>query len=147
MTRWAASNGSRGSAKAGKSAKTAVSWTFTNRRGLKWSDGHPLDMESVKFAWELNLRLPRCSTRTFPLWASDPITQNPPKFNVVDDITWTLTYDNPIFTIMEVASDAERALRSEGACASSAIRRCRSTTRSTPGQAAIDQAHQGWGLR
>ena len=32
---------------------------------------------------------------------SDPVTQNPPKFEVVDDTTWTLTYDSPIFTIME----------------------------------------------
>ena len=75
-------------------------WTFTNRRGLKWSDGHPLDMSSVEFAWELNLT-PALFGATFPLWASSPVTQNPPKFNVVDDITWTLTYDDPIFTIME----------------------------------------------
>ncbi len=75
-------------------------WTFTNRRGLKWSDGHPLDMESVEFAWELNLT-PALFGATFPLWASSPVTQNPPKFNVVDDVTWTLTYDDPIFTIME----------------------------------------------
>ena len=75
-------------------------WTFTNRRGLKWSDGHPLDMESVEFAWELNLT-PKLFGGTFPLWASSPVTQNPPKFSVVDDVTWTLTYDDPIFTIME----------------------------------------------
>ena len=74
-------------------------WTFTNRRGLKWSDGYPLDMESVKFAWELNFD--PTFNGPFPLWASSPVTQNPPTFTVVDDVTWTLTYDDPIFTIME----------------------------------------------
>ena len=75
-------------------------WTFTNRRGLKWFDGHPLDMESVEFAWEVNLT-PALFGGPLPLEFSDPVTQNPPKFNVVDDVTWTLTYDTPIFTIME----------------------------------------------
>ena len=74
-------------------------WTFTNRQGLKWSDGEPLDMSSVEFAWELNFD--PTFGRTFPLEFSDPITLNPPKFQVVDDTTWTLTYDSPIFTIME----------------------------------------------
>ena len=74
-------------------------WTFTNRRDLKWSDGKPLDMESIRFAWELNFD--PTFGRTFPLEFSSPVTQNPPVFNVVDDTTWTLTYDDPIFTIME----------------------------------------------
>ena len=77
-------------------------WTFTNRRGLKWSDGQPLDMESVEFAWELNFD--PTFDGPFPLWASSPVTQNPPTFTVVDDVTWTLTYDDPIFTIMESRS-------------------------------------------
>ena len=78
-------------------------WTFTLREGLKWSDGHPLDMESVEFAWEVNLT-PALFGGPLPLWASDPVTGNPPKFAVVDDLTWTLQYDSPIFTIMESRS-------------------------------------------
>jgi peptide/nickel transport system substrate-binding protein len=74
-------------------------WTFKNRKDLKWSDGEPLDMESIEFAWELNFD--PTFGRTFPLAFSDPITLNPPKFAVVDDVNWTLTYDSPIFTIME----------------------------------------------
>ena len=73
------------------------------REGLKWSDGYPLDMESVEFGWEVNLN-PALFGGPLPLWASDPVTQNPPKFSVVDDLTWTLQYDSPIFTIMESRS-------------------------------------------
>ena len=78
-------------------------WTFTMREGLKWGDGAPLDMESVRFAWEVNLE-PSLFGGPLPLEYSDPVTQNPPRFDVVDDLTWTLTYDSPIFTIMEARS-------------------------------------------
>ena len=78
-------------------------WTFTMREGLKWSDGYPLDMESVEFGWEVNLN-PALFGGPLPLWASDPVTGNPPKFSVVDDLTWTLQYETPIFTIMESRS-------------------------------------------
>ena len=78
-------------------------WTFTLRDGLKWGDGAPLDMESVEFAWEINLT-PSLFGGPLPLEYSDPVTQNPPKFSVVDDLTWTLQYDSPIFTIMEARS-------------------------------------------
>ena len=75
-------------------------WTFTLREGLKWGNGYPLDMESVEFAWEVNLT-PALFGGPLPLEFSDPVTQNPPKFSVVDELTWTLQYDTPIFTIME----------------------------------------------
>ena len=78
-------------------------WTFTMREGLKWGDGHALDMESVEFAWEINLT-PALFGGPLPLEYSDPVTQNPPKFSVVDDLTWTLEYDTPLFTIMEARS-------------------------------------------
>ena len=78
-------------------------WTFTMREDLKWGDGAAMDMESVEFAWEVNLN-PALFGGPLPLEYSDPVTQNPPKFNVVDPLTWTLEYDTPIFTIMEARS-------------------------------------------
>jgi peptide/nickel transport system substrate-binding protein len=74
-------------------------WTFTMRERLKWNDGLPLDMESIEFAWYLNFH-PELMPN-LPLWISDQVTLGAPEFNVVDDLTWTLTYDTPIFTIME----------------------------------------------
>ena len=75
-------------------------WTFTMRDGLKWSDGLPLDMEAVDFAWFNNFH-PEQMPNGLPLWMSDQVTLGPPVYNRVDDLTWTLTYETPIFTIME----------------------------------------------
>ena len=117
-------------------------WTFTNRRDLKWSDGEPLDMESIRFAWELNFD--PTFGRTFPLEFSSPVTQNPPVFNVVDDTTWTLTYDDPIFTIMESRSTPS-SLCGPGRVCITAHPKMKKYYPQHAGQAAIDKLIQDEG--
>ena len=75
-------------------------WTFELRRGAKWSDGEPMTMEDVKFAWnELNFNK-EFNPIVQPQYR-DAITNNEVSFNVVDDTTFTLTFDTPSFTLTD----------------------------------------------
>ena len=77
-----------------------TTWTFELRRGTKWSDGEPMTMEDVKFAWnELNFN--KEFNPTIQAQYRDAITGNEVKFNVVDDTTFTLTFDSPSFTLTD----------------------------------------------
>lgn len=74
--------------------------TFTLREGAKFSNGEPLDMEAVKFAHEAindNIEL----HPTVPAGWRDPVTGNGVQFAVVDDLTFTYTFDNPNFGAIE----------------------------------------------
>ena len=31
----------------------------------------------------------------------DPVTDNPVKFKVLDDLTWTITFDTPVYNLFE----------------------------------------------
>jgi peptide/nickel transport system substrate-binding protein len=75
-------------------------WTFELRRGAKWSDGEPMTMEDVQFAWnELNFN--KEFNPTIQPQYRDAITDNEVSFNVVDDTTFTLTFDTPSFTLTD----------------------------------------------
>lgn len=75
-------------------------WTFELRRGANWSDGAPMTMEDVKFAWnELNFN--KEFNPTVQPQYRDAITNNEVSFNVVDDTTFTLTFDTPSFTLTD----------------------------------------------
>ena len=77
-----------------------TTWTFELRRGTKWSDGEPMTMEDVKFAWnELNFN--KEFNPTIQAQYRDAITGNEVKFNVVDDATFTLMFDSPSFTLTD----------------------------------------------
>lgn len=80
-------------------------YTFKLRKGARWSDGYPITIEDFRFAWEdLNNNkdyLPR-----LPLMLINPITGNGPEFEVIDDLTWKLTFDSPMFTLIESKSGA-----------------------------------------
>ena len=80
-------------------------YSFTLRRGARWSDGYPLTMEDFRFAWE-ELNLNREYIPRLPLTLINPITGNGPKFNVIDDLNWTLTFDSPTFNLIESKSGA-----------------------------------------
>ena len=74
--------------------------TFTLRQGLKFSDGTPLDIESVKLAHEgINFNP--------EMWAGvqmrcqNPISGTWCDFEAIDDLHWSLTYDGPMFWILE----------------------------------------------
>ena len=80
-------------------------YTFTLRRGARWSDGYPLTMEDFRFAWE-ELNLNREYIARLPLTLINPITGNGPTFKVIDDLNWSLTFDSPTFTLIESKSGA-----------------------------------------
>lgn len=80
-------------------------YTFTLRRGARWSDGYPLTMEDFRFAWE-DLNLNREYVPRLPLTLVNPITGNGPRFEVIDDLNWSLTFDSPMFTLIESKSGA-----------------------------------------
>jgi peptide/nickel transport system substrate-binding protein len=74
------------------------------RPGLRFSDGTAVDMESVRFAWEdfiMNKEL----NKTLSVEYRDPVTDNDVKFKIVDDWTFTLTFDTPVYNLFELRSD------------------------------------------
>ncbi len=75
-------------------------YTFTLREGLKWSDGNPLTMEDIRFAWE-DVNLNKVLHETPQTQWLDSVTGNIVKFAVIDDLNWTLTWDSPDFILME----------------------------------------------
>jgi peptide/nickel transport system substrate-binding protein len=83
-------------------------WTFKLRKGMRWSDGMPFTMDDVVFAitevndnkWPDPVSGEMISIRgSWSKGLSDPITGEKPKFEVVDDLTFTFTFDNPKFTL------------------------------------------------
>ena len=78
-------------------------YTYTLRKGHKWSDGEPLNTESVRFAWEeLNFNeeyVPFINTRY-----RDPVTNNKLRIDIIDDVTWTFTFDTAVYDFNETRS-------------------------------------------
>jgi peptide/nickel transport system substrate-binding protein len=74
--------------------------TFRLRKGLKWGDGDPMDMEDIRFAWE-DINFNTKINENLPSKWFDPVTGSPVKFAVVDDTHWTLTFDTPNFTLLD----------------------------------------------
>lgn len=82
-------------------------YTFKLRKNMFWSDGSPFTIEDVRFAWE-DIHY---NKEMFPIVHTeyrDAVTDNPAKFTVLDDYTWTLTYDTPVFNITELRSSARQ---------------------------------------
>ena len=73
-------------------------YTFTNRRGARWSDGYPMTIEDVRFAMEDLMYNEELNT-TLPAELKSQITGNPARFAVVDDVTWTIEFDDPYFDL------------------------------------------------
>jgi len=68
-------------------------FSFTLRKGLKWSDGVPVTTKDVDFAWNdfiLNTEL----TPSVPNWlrVGSVASGEPPVLKIVDDYTFTMTY-------------------------------------------------------
>ena len=75
-------------------------YTYKNRKGIKWSDGTPMTMEDIRFAWEdVNFNTTLHETPQGQ-WL-DAITGNIIRWASIDDYNWTLTYDSPDFSLME----------------------------------------------
>ena len=75
-------------------------YTFRNRKGLKWSDGTPMTMEDVRFAWE-DVNLNKVLHETPQTQWLDSVTGNIVEFAVVDDLHWSLSFDTPDYILME----------------------------------------------
>ena len=70
------------------------------RSDAKWSDGEPFTIDDIRFAWEdINLN-EEINSNVDPAYR-DAVTGNTVKFEVIDDQTWTLTYDSPNFTLFD----------------------------------------------
>ena len=73
-------------------------YTFTNRRGARWSDGYPMTIEDVRFAMEDLMYNEELNTN-LPAELKSQISGNPARFAVVDDVTWTIEFDDPYFDL------------------------------------------------
>jgi peptide/nickel transport system substrate-binding protein len=71
-------------------------FTFTLRKGLKWSDGAPATTEDVRFAFEDVLGNSEI-TSAFPTWlrTANRFDGEPAKLTVIDDLTFKLTFAQP----------------------------------------------------
>lgn len=72
-------------------------FTFYLRKGLKWSDGEPVTMDDVKFAFEDVLLNEQLSPAGFPVWLKSGAKSDgtPAVLEVVDDYTFKLKFDEP----------------------------------------------------
>ena len=50
-------------------------------------------MNQIEYAWN-DVNFNEELNPVIPLMFRDPVTDNPVKFNVVDELTWTITFDN-----------------------------------------------------
>ena len=74
-------------------------YTIELRRNYHWSDGVPITMRDVEFAWELNYDK-ELNPKPFDK-ITDPVTGNVPKFVVVDDHTYQLQFDTAYWAVIE----------------------------------------------
>jgi len=75
-------------------------YTMVMRKNVHWSDGTPFTMDDIRFGWEdnnFNTELNKVITANY----RDPVTDNPVTFGIVDDVTWTMTFDTPVYTLFE----------------------------------------------
>ena len=79
-------------------------YTMRLRDGLKWSDGEPMTMEDVRFAWEEVNFNKELNPGLSPMY-KDLVTGNEVEFNIIDDLHFTLTYDSPNYALMTNRAD------------------------------------------
>ena len=75
-------------------------YTMKLRKNLKWSDGIPFEMSQIEYAWN-DVNFNKELNPVIPLMFRDPVTDNPVKFEVLDDLTWTITFDTPVYNLFE----------------------------------------------
>lgn len=71
-------------------------FTFTLRKGMRWSDGHPLTTEDVAFSWNYRLKNEQL-TPTWPMWLRTGHSPggSPATLEIVDDYTFKIIFDGP----------------------------------------------------
>ena len=70
-------------------------YTFSLRKGLKWSDGVPVTMDDVRFVFEDLYFNEKYSPSLLPWLVSDDEARTPVVFEALDDWTFRLTYAAP----------------------------------------------------
>ena len=71
-------------------------YTFTMRKGMKWSDGEPLTMDDVKFGWEdCNLNEQITASLDSRLKAGSDASKEPMTVTYLDDYTFKCTFAEP----------------------------------------------------
>jgi len=87
-------------------------YTVRLREGTNWSDGKPLTMDDFTWVWEdLNYNKERFP-KGYP--TKDPVTGNPVQFKVVDELTFSLSFDTPYFTFLEGKFSGTPSIRGRG---------------------------------
>ncbi len=93
-------------------------YTFTLRKGTKWSTGEPLTSEDFRFAWEdinyYTTAVSKAEGRSgiglgpdIPYSrARDPITGNAARFQAIDEVKFSFTFDSPNYTFFEGTTSA-----------------------------------------
>ena len=77
--------------------------TYRIRKGHKWSDGSPFTTADVDFVWNGLMHNIEYEKNGFPSYWADPISKNAPKLDVIDDFTWSFTWDNPAYGVHEAS--------------------------------------------
>ncbi len=81
-------------------------FTFTLRKGMKWSDGEPVTTEDVRFTFE-DVYGDKNITPTFPAKFCDGgrVGGQPLKLTIVDDFTWKFTFSEPYGGLLRELAD------------------------------------------
>ena len=79
-------------------------YTMRLRDGIKWSDGEPLTMEDIRFAWE-DVNFNKELNPGLGGMYKDLVSGNEVTFNIIDDLHFSLTYDSPNYALMTNRAD------------------------------------------
>ena len=79
-------------------------YTMRLRDGIKWSDGEPLTMEDIRFAWE-DVNFNKELNPSLGGMYKDLVSGNEVEFNIIDDLHFSLTYDSPNYALMTNRAD------------------------------------------
>ena len=90
-------------------------YTFELRGNGKFSDGSPLTTEQARFAWEDHNFNPELNEKP-PVDFRDAVTGNAVTFNIIDEYTFTITYDTANFTLMQNRSAPTSDCRPNNYC-------------------------------
>ncbi len=73
-------------------------FTFQMREGMRWSDGEPVTVEDVRFAWEDVIGNEEINPSPSPIIT---VEGQLPEFEIIDDWTFSLTFHKPNYTFVK----------------------------------------------
>ena len=78
-------------------------FTFHMREGMRWSDGQPVTMEDVRFAWEDVIGNTEINASPSPIIT---VEGQLPALEIIDDWTFSLTFHKPNYTFVKALPQA-----------------------------------------